>query len=136
MSAHPGPPRPRPALGMTIVYCGGEACTPADLPVRDRLREVVRRSRHAVLMRAPCVLGALGCPAGLGSGARRDGLIVVQPCSTAERDSRGAAIPIGPVRTPADLDTVCAWLLDGGLDPGTLPERLRYRIRRPQPQLN
>lgn len=138
MTSKPTPPRPRrtDGLGVTIVYCAGSACSRSELPIRERLREVIRGCDHGVLVSAPCLLGALGCPAGSGAGARGDGLVLVQPCDVDDRQASGTAVLVGPIRSKLDLDEVCAWLEDGALDPGCLPVHLRYQVRRPQPQLN
>lgn len=131
----PGRRRPDP-LGMTVVYCAGAACSRPDLPVRERLREVIRGRDHGVLVSAPCLLGALGCPAGTGAGARGDGLVLVQPCDVHDREASGPAILVGPIRSDRDLDAICAWLRESPLDLDRLPANLRYQVRRPQPQLN
>lgn len=136
MTSRPTPPRPRRsgALGATVVYCAGAACSRSDLAIRERLREMIRHCDHGVLVSAPCLLGAVGCPAGLG--ARGDGLVLVQPCDVEDRRASGPAVLVGPVRCAADLDALCTWLREGTWNADRLPAHLRYQVRRPQPQLN
>ena len=54
MTSRSTPPRPRRAyeLGLTVVYCAGAGCAHSDLPIRERLREVIRRCDHGVLVSA------------------------------------------------------------------------------------
>jgi hypothetical protein len=108
----------------TVAVCQVGPCSvggrcPDLLP---RLAAVIRRSRHGVLIRTGCLLGAPRCQA---SAAHDSGCyLMVQPCD-ADRRPRGAAIPVGPILTGDDADGVLRWLADGDLDAGRLDARVR-----------
>ncbi|MBB3051527.1 hypothetical protein FHS23_002550 [Prauserella isguenensis] len=99
--------------------CGGDEPAAA----LDALRDVVRRSPHAVLVRAHCPLGRLWCRA--RTKAHTAGRVVlVQPCTT-DRTPTGATVIVGPVRTAGDVAALTHWLESTPLTPGALPARLR-----------
>lgn len=118
--------RRRPCA-FTVVAChGGRCCPPAELPVTTELAAAVRRCPHGVLVVSGCQLGSTLCLAWRHRSSPLPGtVLVVQPCVAADRQPRGPAIWLGPVRTQQDLTTVCHWLEGGQLDRQTLPAHLR-----------
>ncbi|HEX7302076.1 MAG TPA: hypothetical protein VF330_04125 [Lentzea sp.] len=111
---------PRPATGYTVIVC--DTCADGER-VLSTLREVVRRSGHGVLMRVPCPLGMVLCHARRTSG-NPGSVLVVQQCDDARRPL-GAAVLVGPLRTPEDLAAVADWLAVTPYDETALPLRLR-----------
>lgn len=123
--------RDREPNGFTVVRCGGCAAFPsgfeegaAELPGVDEvlvegLRAVVRDSRHGVLVTAGCAFGMHAC-AGRDPGM----MLLVQPCD-AHREACAPVLPVGPVRSTADVQEVTRWLVAGTFDPCLLPLRLR-----------
>lgn len=114
--------------GYTAVTCVAPGCGLGDdatvgAHVVERLREVVRTSRHGVLVSAGCLVGA-AC-------ARRPvaPVVVVQPCDE-DRRPTSAALAVGPLRTEADVEALGAWLCAGDLDPRLLPVHLLDIARR------
>ncbi|WP_214370601.1 hypothetical protein [Pseudonocardia sp. H11422] len=107
--------------GFTAVVCtaGGCRATPDEASrTGEMLRDVVRASRHGVLVSSGCLLGATSCR--LRPSAP---LVVVQPCDADRRPTR-PAVRIGPLCTAADVAALEGWLRCGRLDPALLPARL------------
>lgn len=118
-------------IGFTAILCGTcDEGEPADLAV---LRQTVRRTPHAMLVRAHCPLGQMWCQA-RSTPANAGRTLLVQPCTTG-RVPVGSAILISPVRTVADLATVARWLETTPVDADALPPHLR-QIQRPRHQSN
>jgi hypothetical protein len=120
--------------GFTVALCddcsnNGESSTLAVL------QETVRRSTHAVLIRAHCPLRRLWCHT--RKGARTAGhVVLVQRCTTS-RKPLGAAIVVGPVRTADDITALAHWLESTPLTASELPARLRQiSTQRPHAMLN
>jgi len=118
----------RSERGFTIVMCTEPGCGAGDESSEwartvKELGEVVRASRHGVLVMANCLVGRAACrlrhPAPL---------VVVQPCD-AHRRPTALAMWVGPVRTAADVAELGGWLADGDLEPALLSARL-LRIHR------
>ncbi|MGP4030020.1 hypothetical protein [Actinomadura sp. 3N407] len=113
----------------TVVVCRAGPCDPpgsgGDL-LQSRLADVVRRSRHGVLVRSGCLLRAPRCRSqGRPEGVHDSGTyLAVQRCD-ADRKPRGEMIPVGPVLTLDDADAVASWLADGDLEADRLASRLR-----------
>ena len=96
-------PAIRRATGATVVLCGGHRCaalrhrtdTGADegeaSTLADLLREWVRRSRHAVLIRSEC----------LGVCARAPAVVVIRGSGMPGRPGHG--LLFGPVEGPAQV---------------------------------
>lgn len=116
--------RPR---AFTVVACQGGCCrVPTGLPVTTELAATVRRCPHGVLVVGGCQLGSTLCLAWRHRRSPLPGtVLVVQPCAATDRQPRGRAIWLGPVRTREDLSTVCHWLENGQLDRQELPAHLR-----------
>ncbi|MHA6793470.1 hypothetical protein ACVGVM_08100 [Pseudonocardia bannensis] len=107
--------------GFTVVACTADGCraTPAETSrTGEMLREVVRASRHGVLVSTGCLLGATTCR--LRPSAP---LVLVQPCDADRRPTR-PAVRIGPLRTAADVAALERWLRSGRYDPALLPAHL------------
>ncbi|URN01074.1 hypothetical protein LUW76_45970 [Actinomadura madurae] len=109
----------------TVVVCRAGPCDPpgfGDELLLSRIAEVVRRSRHGVLVRSGCLLRAPRCRSrgGHDSGT----YLAVQPCDL-DREPRGDMIPVGPVLAVDDAEAVASWLADGDLDADLLASRLR-----------
>jgi hypothetical protein len=115
--------------GFTAVFCRSSGCGSGDratvaVDLFTALRDAVRESRNGVLVSAGCLLGPSIC------GARATApVVLVQPCD-AERRPVGAAVPVGPLRTAADVETLTGWLRTGSLDPALLPAHLLVVHRR------
>jgi hypothetical protein len=121
--------------GFTAVVCTAPGCGVGDRAtvaheVVDVLRDAVRASRHGVLVSTGCLCGAPACRQRAAAP-----IVVIQPCD-AERRPSGRALPIGPLRTSVDVDTLGAWLRGGQLDPGLLPAHLLGLYRRAIAPLN
>ncbi len=115
----------------TVVVCRAGPCCPPETGgdlLLTRLSAVVRRSRHGVLVRSGCLLGAPRC---LSLGTHDSGTyLAVQPCDT-ERRPHGHAIPVGPVLSRDDAEAVASWLADGDLDADRLVPRLHPSTTQP-----
>lgn len=121
----------RGPVGFTVVRCGGCADLPdgftdgaAELPGVDEvlvegLRAVVRDSRHGVLVTAGCPFGMQRC-AVRGPGM----MLLVQACDE-QRAPSAPVLPVGPIRSTADVQDVTRWLAGASFDPCLLPLRLR-----------
>lgn len=115
-----------PELGWTVIACTGSGCcSTLGATALDRLGAVVRTSRHAILVSAPCPFGSAACPAAGGYAFGKGVTLIVQRCTVDPRRPIGSAVIVGPVRTDAEIDLVCRWMALGELDPRALPERLR-----------
>jgi hypothetical protein len=104
----------------TLIMCTCCEATPG-LPVLQKLRNSIRRSRHGILVTAPCLLGKLACT------AHTDGpgiMVLLQPCSD-DRSPVGPPRWVGPVTNAADVEALRAWLERGKWHIGTLPRRLQ-----------
>lgn len=109
----------------TVAVCQAAACRGPDVMVR--LAAAIRRCPHGVLVRTGCLLHAPRCRSG---PAHDSGCYLwVQPCDTRRRP-RGTVIPVGPVLTRRDAESVAAWLDDGDLDAARLDAHLRPTPRR------
>lgn len=118
---------PSAAEGYMAVLCTGAACRSAQTQdTDDVLRECVRASGHGLLVVAGCSSGPVGCR------VRPPGqMILVQRCDS-DRRPFGAAVQIGPIRTPEDLGAVRESLAAGTFDSTVLPSHLiaaRQRAR-------
>ena len=111
----------------TVIACQGAGCrTGAEVPVMAALAAAIRRCRYGVLVSAGCTLGPMLCRAWHDSLRQPVGtVIVIQPCSSTDRQGDGPATVLGPVRTQHDLITLCRWLHAAQLDYRALPARLR-----------
>jgi hypothetical protein len=96
------------AAGFTVVFCSRPECA-SGLPIRERLGAVVRQCPHGVLIGSPCPLGPAGCSVRDGR-ADAGPVVVVQPCTGAERRPLGPALRLGPLCDEADLQQLCRWL--------------------------
>jgi hypothetical protein len=116
-----------PQRAFTVVACQDIGCRPvSDVPVMTALAAAIRRCSHGVLVASGCPLGPILCRSWHYSRRELPGtVIVIQPCSRADRYPDGPAIALGPVHTHQDLTTLCRWLETGHLDYGKLPARLR-----------
>ena len=106
--------------GFTVIMCT-QCRADRGLPIVEELRDSIRRSRHGILVNAPCLLGKLTC------AARTDGpgsMVVLQPC-TDNRSPLGPPRWIGPITNLADLAALRDWLDRGEWNIGTLPQHLR-----------
>lgn len=109
--------------GFTVIVCDG--CEGGELPLLAVLRDTIRRSPNAVLVRARCPLGRLWCHARKISAPAESGhLVLVQRC-TSTRRPLGPVIPVGPVETDEDLAALTRWLETTSLSTEDLPSRLR-----------
>jgi hypothetical protein len=110
----------------TAAVCGAGPCRAgeASLDLLARLPGAVRRCPHGVLIRTGCLLHAARCRA----GAEHDNgcYLLVQPCDS-DRRPHSAVIPVGPILTRDDAETVTRWLVDGDLDVGLLDPLLGGR---------
>jgi hypothetical protein len=108
------------------VVCLSGPCVGSGQRLLQRLRTVIRRCPHGVLISTGCLLHTSCCRTAPDhdSGA----YLLVQPCDL-DRQPRGIAIVIGPVLTNADAAAVAEWLADGDLDAAHLEPRLRITAR-------
>ncbi len=108
----------------TVALCRADGCAGqcAD-DLLDRLRETVRKSPGGVLVATGCLRGPLSCG---GSGEKGGAFLVVQPCGD-NRQPSGAAIPIGPIHSEEQVETLCRWLRQGHLSqpPSALQDGFR-----------
>jgi hypothetical protein len=113
-----------PSSPFTVALCRADGCgRRCATDLLDRLRETVRGTPGGVLVTTGCLRGPLACG---GSTENGGAFLVVQPCRDDGRPS-GTAIPIGPIRTEEQVETLCKWLRRGRLTrpPNTLQDGLR-----------
>lgn len=106
-------PQGRSAAGVTVLLCGGHRCHAvrhrADAAVPPErgvtllgvLRESVRQTRHAVLIRTDC----------LGVCARAPAVGVIRPAGSSGEANRGTLF--GPVESPAQVRGLLAAVVAG-----------------------
>lgn len=111
------------AESFTIRACAQESCVRATSAVFGALRALVRASRHGVLVRTGCTVGAACC-----GGSALGLYVVVQPCEVQRRPT-ASAVYVGPLRSREDVADLAAWIHAGGFDPAGLPLRLRAADR-------
>lgn len=106
----------------TAAVCQAAPCLHPDLALLQRLGATIRRCPHGVLIRTGCLLRAPRCR---GNPAHDSGsYLLAQPCGP-DRNPQGPAIPVGPILTPHDVETVATWLENGTLNAELLDRRLR-----------
>lgn len=111
------------AQGFTILVCAQESCVRSTSDVLSALCALVRGSRHGVLVRAGCNLGASCCGSAFGGT-----YVVVQPCDEARRPTQ-AAVQVGPLCGRDDVADLAGWIHTGRFDAAALPIRLRAMDR-------
>lgn len=104
------------------------ACTACTTEVADtvipKLRGVVRRCPHAVLIVTQCLLGKFSCAA---LGSDHGVMLMLQPC-TVDRVPVSPMRLVGPVRSEADAEAACAWIAAGVWDSVGLPSSLQADV--------
>lgn len=106
----------------TAAVCQAAPRRHPDLELLERLGAAIRRCPHGVLVRTGCLVRASRCR---GNPAHDSGsYLLVQLCGP-DRSPQGPAIPVGPILTRDDVDTVATWLEDGTLTAERLDRRLR-----------
>ncbi|WP_141564470.1 hypothetical protein [Mycolicibacterium palauense] len=98
-------------------HCRADS-TPA---VVQRLRAIIRRCPHGMLVTTSCLLGQFTCAA---SHSSRGAMVVLQPCAVDQVPS-AAVFWVGPVVTEADEEALCDWVAAGAWSLAELPPRLR-----------
>ena len=104
----------------TVAAC--LACAPAvSATVMPKLRDVVRRCPHAVLIVTQCLTGRFGCST---TSSTPGAMLLLQPC-TIDRVPNSSVRRVGPVTSEADAEEVCAWIAAGVWNSADLPVRMR-----------
>ncbi|MEV0089485.1 hypothetical protein [Saccharopolyspora sp. NPDC050642] len=110
--------------GFTVIFC--DSCGESgELPLLDALRETIRRSPNAVLVRAACPLDRMWCHARKASTPQATGQVVLVQRCTSTRQPLGPTILVGPVETAEDIAELTRWLETTPLAVDGLPQRLR-----------
>jgi hypothetical protein len=106
-----------------VAVCQAGPCAhDPGLGLIERLAAAIRCCPHGVLIRTGCLLRVPRCR--IRPAHDSGPYMLVQPC-TPDREPQGAAISVGPVLTPDDVEAVARWLEDGDLDTELLDGRLR-----------
>lgn len=104
----------------TVAICS-HCSTEMTAAVAVRLREVIRRCPHAMLIATRCILGEFTCAT---NTAERGPMILLQPC-TLSRAPSASAIWVGPILTDTDATLVARWIATGHWNITALPLPLR-----------
>jgi len=111
-------PRTRTTTGAVLVTCGGRRCQALGATGTAALREAVRSTSGAVMIRSQGCLGpCVWAPVALVAPRLGDGGELV------------ATTMLGPLHRPTDVDRLADWVRHGGPDAAPLPAGLRPLVR-------